>query len=130
MIKKLCAGGALGLLCAAAALGLSALLVRSLGAVVLSLGGLIGRSAAEEFGAILGQLRGAQIVPAWPEALALSLAGGPGLAFVRRRWLRVLLAAALFVVLLTLCLWRMQVNGIRLGAMVSLLLPMLRAGAF
>jgi len=114
------AGALCGMGAAGAALFAACLLVRALGAVA-------GRFVPGDIAAILSQLSSAHVLPPVLPAL---VAG----AVIGALWLRgkciVLKALAVCAALLPVCLWFSDVNAIRFGTAVGIVLDMVRAGVF
>lgn len=117
-----------GLLCGALAIGLSVLAIRNLDVLPALAGRLFGLAPstlayAEQ---VLSQLRRAALEPAWIPVLLPGLLTGAVLLRVRPKWLAGCLWFFALLVLTVFSLGMIEVNGIRLGAALSALLPLLK----
>ena len=75
---------------------------------------------------VLSQLRRAVLEPAWFPVLISGMLIGAVLSRVRLKWLTGCLWFLLLLALMFLSLWMVEVNGIRFGAALSTLLPLLK----
>jgi len=123
-IRPLCPG----LLCGILAIGISSLAIRKMDGLPALAGGLLGLEPsmltyAEQ---VLSQLRRAVLEPAWVPVLISGMLIGAVLSRVRLKWLTGCLWFLLLLALTFLSLWMVEVNGIRFGAALSTLLPLLK----
>ena len=117
-----------GILCGVLAIGISALTIRNLHALPALAGKLLELEPstltyAEQ---ILSQLRHAALEPAWLPVLFSGVLIGAGLMHVRPKWLAGCLWFLLLLALTVFSFWMIEVNGIRFGAALSALLPLVK----
>lgn len=117
-----------GLLCGILAIGISSLAIRKMDGFPALAGGLLGLDPsmltyAEQ---VLSQLRRAVLEPAWLPVTLSGMLIGAVLMRVRPKRLAGCLWFLLLLALTFLSFWMIEVNGIRFGAALSTLLPMLK----
>lgn len=116
-----------GILCGAWAVWISSCVIREMAGLLKLAGRVLGLSQdmlayAEQ---VLSQLRHAVLVPAWIPVLLTSVLCSAVLLRINRRWLAACLWSLLLLGLATLSFWQMEINGIRFGAALSCVLPLL-----
>lgn len=122
-----------GILCAAASILAASEMLRGLGAIVSRVGPLFDLSSGTLSYAvqILSQLTSADMISPWLYMLPIGAVCGFLFALVFRRKKRIAIGIILWILLLILltpaALWLTEVNGIRVGALLSSLLPLLPA---
>lgn len=116
-----------GILCGTLAIGMSSLAVRKMDVLPALAGGLLGLdpSMLTYAALVLSQLRRAALKPAWFPVLLLGMLTGAVLLRIRSKWLAGCLWFLLLLALTALSLWMTEVNGIRFGAALSTLFPLL-----
>ncbi len=117
-----------GLLCGALTIGLSILIIRNMDVLPALAGRLFGLDPstltyAEQ---VLSQLRRAALEPTWIPVLLPGMLMGAALLRVRPKWLAGCLWFLLLLVLTFFSFGMIEVNGIRFGAALSVLLPLLK----
>ena len=117
-----------GILCSMLAIGISCLLIRKMDALPSLAGGLLDldQSTLTYAEQVLAQLRHAALEPAWFPVLLSGMLIGTGLLRVRLKWLAGCLWFLLLLALAAFSFWMAEVNGIRLGAALSVLFPLLK----
>ena len=117
-----------GLMCGALAIGFSILTIRNIDVLPALAGKPLGLDAAALAYAeqVLSQLCHAALEPAWLPVLVPGTLIGAVLTRVRPKWLAGCLWFLLFPVLTVFSLGMIKVNGIRFGAALSVLLPLLK----
>ena len=148
LIRKWCAAGVCGIIPASIALALSALLIRNMDAILLTLGPLLGlgEGDVQQYSAIFAQLRDAALIQ--PEAAVTAVCcllclltawlvwgrkrlHGQGRGrLLRRCMVAALLWLPVLAVITAGCVWLTDVNSIRFGTAISSLVRMILAGAF
>lgn len=106
---------------------LSRLLLRNLDAAVLLAGKIIGLNQQNLTAAvqILAQLNTAELSSNWLPAAAFASVCGFCLLRIRPKVISVLLWLLLLVLTLAAALWFTQVNGVQVGALLKVLLPLI-----
>ena len=118
----------MGLMCGALAIGFSILTIRNIDVLPALAGKLLGLDPstlayAEQ---VLSQLCRAALKPAWLPVLLPGMLIGAVLTRVRPKWFAGCLWFLLLLALAVFSLGMIEVNGIRLDAALSALLPLLK----
>jgi hypothetical protein len=115
-------------MCGALAIGFSILTIRKIDVLTALAGKLLGLDPSTQAYAeqVLSQLCRAALKPAWLPVLLPGTLIGAVLMRVRPKWLAGCLWFLLLLALAVFSLGMIEVNGIRLGAALSALLPLLK----